>query len=66
MAIIRRRQPLLQSLGQTAHVALDLAAQCLAELLELERGRGLDRLDPAVQVLGDAQHFAAHGLDGLG
>ena len=62
VAVVGRNQPLLNALGEPAHVGLDLAAQ----LLEADRGFGLDRLDPAVEVLGDAQDLAAHGLDGLG
>src|SRR5690606_26337790 len=58
-------EALLQALGEAAHVGLDLAGQDFAELLETGR-IGLDPADAAVEVLGDSQHLAAHGLDGPG
>jgi hypothetical protein len=62
VTVVGGGQALFQPLGQPAHVALDLAA----DRIQLHRSGALDGLDPAVQVLGDAQDLAAHGLDGLG
>nr|AAL08824.1 unknown [Ehrlichia ruminantium] len=62
MPVVGRDQSLFDALGEAAHVGLDLAAQ----LFETGRNLGLDRLDPTIQVLGDAQNLAPHRLDRLG
>ena len=62
VAVVGGGQPLLDALGEAPHVALDLAAQ----LVEAGGGLGLDRLDPTVEIFGDAQDLKAHGLDRLG
>src|SRR5690606_9290698 len=51
---------------EAAHVALDLAGQGLAQLLQPGRALALDAADPAVEIFGDAQNLAAHAFDRLG
>ena len=79
--VLGPRQPLLHRLGIAAHVAVhlfrqfvgqgrgdavDLARQGVGQTIVAPGAVGLHLLDATVQVLGDAQDFAAHGLDTLG
>ncbi|MNQ68852.1 hypothetical protein D3C85_834180 [compost metagenome] len=65
--IVGTGQALVHGLGVTLHLAIQLLVQRLPESFHVRRSAaGLNLLDAGVQVLGDAQDLAAHGLDGVG